>query len=64
MALVLALVLGVIDYRNIPVALLPRGFAVQSLWIQIPFPGGSPRECETEVAMPAEEMSAASSADN
>ena len=56
MAFLLCLLLGSIAYQSIPVALLPRGFQSPSLWVTIPYPGGTPREAEQTVAIPAEEM--------
>ena len=55
MVFALLILLGVIAYRQIPIALLPKGFQSPSLFVSIPYPGGTPRDSERSVAIPAEE---------
>ncbi len=56
MSLVALLVIGGIAFVQIPVELMPTGYAVPFLGVYTPYPNSNPQEVEEQIAKPIEEQ--------
>ncbi len=54
MAFVALLVLGVISWTRMPVQMMPDGFELGFLWVQVPYSNASPAETDEEIVRPVE----------
>ena len=49
MALLALLVMGALAWIDIPVQMMPSGFDVPYMWVQLPYPGSTPLETDQKV---------------
>lgn len=56
MALLALLVMGALAWLDIPVQMMPSGFEVPYMWVQVPYPGSTPLETDQKVVTPVTEQ--------
>ena len=56
MALLALLVMGALAWMDIPVQMMPSGFDVPYMWVQVPYPGSTPLETDQKVVSPIAEQ--------
>jgi HAE1 family hydrophobic/amphiphilic exporter-1 len=56
MALLALLVMGALAWVDIPVQMMPSGFDVPYMWVQVPYPGSTPLETDQKVVSPIAEQ--------